>query len=174
MRMKTVVTAIIGTAMIIAGLYAAWYLMRMRPPGDCQLSGRPIHPHMLTVVRVKGKTLYACCARCALTYQAQTGRRVRVLKVTDYLSGRLIAAQEAYFVDGSRVEPCCQPAVSRKGGRTPYVRLFDRCWPSLIAFSNPNDAATFTAEHGGTVTRLNNLEQQLKPGAGANGAARHD
>ncbi len=168
MRAKTIVAGIVAVAVILVALGGAWYLTHTRPPKYCQLSGRPIRPHMLTTVRIGGKTMYACCARCALTYEQQTGTPVTIVRVTDYLSGREIDAKKAYFADGSQVEPCCVPAAGREEGRTTYIRMFDRCFPSLIAFADQNDARAFVEQHGGTVTTLNELEKQAKskiPGA---------
>ena len=162
MRTKTFIATVIAVALVIVALGGAWYLTHERRPEYCQLSGRLIQPHMLTVVRVKGKKLYTCCARCALTYQGQTGIRTEVLEVTDFASGRLIDARKAWFVDGSGVEPCCSPALNREEGHTPYVRLFDRCSPSLLAFASQDQAKAFIEKNGGALTTLNELESKLK------------
>lgn len=162
MRTKTIIAGIIGLGLIVAVLGGGWYLTHERPPEYCDLSGRPIHPHMLTVVRVKGKKLYSCCARCALTYQEQTGVHVDVVQVTDYVSGRLIDARTAYFANGSHVEPDCTSGVAREEGRTPYVRMFDRCSPSLVAFARQDQAQAFIAKNGGRLTTLNELENEAK------------
>lgn len=164
--------ALIGLVGVVG--FGFWKYLLQRPPANCQISGRPIHPHMLTTLSVEGKKLYACCARCALTYEQQTGKHVAIVSVTDYVSGKEIAAREAYFVDGSQVEPCCVPAVSREEGRTPYVRMFDRCSPSVLAFSHESDARAFVAEHGGTVVRLSDLKRELKPTSGSTGETTHD
>jgi hypothetical protein len=161
MRVKSVIAASAGLVLAILIFGGAWYLVR-RPPEYCQLSGRLIHPHMLTVVKIKGKTRYACCARCALTYEEQTGIHTEILQVSDYSSGRLIDAQKAYFVSGSHVEPDCVSAVGREEGRTPYVRMFDRCSPSLIAFISRDEAQAFVARNGGRVAILEELENQAK------------
>jgi hypothetical protein len=162
MRTKTIVAGIIALAVVIGALSAAWYLTHQRPPEYCQLSDRPIHPHMLTVVRVKDKKRYACCARCALTYQEQTGIPTDIVEVTDYISGRPLDATKAYFASGSRVEPCCPPPINREEGRMPYMRMFDRCSPSLLAFADRNEAQAFIAKNGGTLTTLSELENQAK------------
>jgi hypothetical protein len=162
MSTKAIVAGIIALGVAIAALGGAWYLTHERPPEYCQLSGRPIHPHMLTTVKVDGKKLYACCARCALTYERQTGKSVEIVNVTDYLSGRTIDARKAWFVDGSRAEPCCSPVLKPEAGSTPYMRMFDRCSPSLIAFSQQDQALRFIAGNGGKVTTLNELRIQTK------------
>lgn len=161
MRTKNVIAASVGLTLVVAALAIGWYFSHDEPPEYCQLSGRMIHPHMLTVVTIDGKRRYACCARCALTYQEQTRIRTKILSVTDYISGRSIDAQKAYFVNGSHIEPCAAPAVNREEGRTPYVRLFDRCLPSLLAFTSKKQAEDFTARNGGKVTTLEDLEKQI-------------
>lgn len=118
---------------------------------------------MLTVVRVNGQTRYACCARCALTLQQQTGTRVQILRVTDYISGRAIPAEKAYFVDGSQVEVCSSPRMVSEEERIPYARFFDRCAPSLIAFVDEQQARAFVAQHGGALKQLDELEREITP-----------
>jgi hypothetical protein len=162
MQAKIVIARILGVGLLIAVLAGAWYITFGRPPKYCQLSDRLIQPHMLTVVRIDGKKLYACCARCALTEERQTGKSVEIVSVTDYLSGRQIDARKAWFVDGSRVAPCCSPAMKAEEGRTPYMRMFDRCSPSLIAFRQRNQALSFIAKNGGKLTTLNDLDNQNK------------
>lgn len=162
MRKRAIFAAIIGLVVTLAALGSAWYMTHERPPQYCQLSGRPIHPHMLSVVRVNGRRLYACCARCALTNERQTGIHAEVVQVTDYISGRRIDARKAWFVDGSRMEPCSSPAMKPDAEGSPSMRMFDRCSPSLIAFSRQDQALNFIAADGGKLTTLNDLEDQAK------------
>jgi nitrous oxide reductase accessory protein NosL len=165
MRVRTAITGILGIGIIIGVLVGVWYLVYEQPPKYCQLSGRLIHPHMLTTILVNGRRLYACCARCAFTYEQQTRKNVQILYVTDYLSGKRIDAGKAYFVDGSHVEPCCSPAVQSEAERTPYIRMFDRCSPSLLAFTNQSDATAFVTRNGGRVATLDELQHQMKSSA---------
>ena len=162
MGKRVIYAGIIGLVVAFVALGSAWYLMHETPPEYCQLSGRPIHPPMLTVVKIEGKKLYACCARCALTYEMQTGKSVEIVSVSDYISGRRIDARKAWFVSGSHVEPCCSPAMKPEEGGVPYVRMFDRCSPSLIAFSRQDQALNFIAANGGKLTTLNDLQIQIK------------
>jgi hypothetical protein len=171
MRTKIFIAMVFAVALVMFALGGAWYLTHERRPEYCQLSGRMIQPHMLAVVRVKGKKFYTCCARCALTYQEQTGDHAEILEVTDFASGWLIDARKAWFVDGSRVEPCCPPAISREDGHTPYVRLFDRCSPSLVAFASQHQAKAFIEKNGGALTTLNEIESKLKS---SGHGAKHD
>jgi hypothetical protein len=165
MRAKTVITSLLGIVCILSVFAVAWYLVYERPPKYCQLSGRLIHPHMLTTIVVNGRKLYACCARCAFTYEQQTGKNVQIVFVTDYFSGKKIDARRAWFVDGSHVEPCCAPVIQGESERTPYVRMFDRCSPSLLAFTNESDARAFVTRNGGRVATLDELQHQMKSSA---------
>ncbi|MDA2915143.1 hypothetical protein MYX77_14545, partial [Acidobacteriia bacterium AH_259_A11_L15] len=84
---------------------------------------------------------------CGLTLAAQTGQRVEILEVTDYVSGRRRPAQQAYYVEGSQVEVCSTPRLKVDQTRTPYVRLFDRCSPSLLAFATEENARDFVRHY---------------------------
>ncbi|MFB3153314.1 MAG: hypothetical protein ACE10I_02445, partial [Candidatus Acidiferrales bacterium] len=75
----------------------------------------------------------------------------------DYVTGRPLAPFDAYFVDGSRVEVCTAPRLKLDEMRTAYVRLFDRCGPSLLAFAREEEARDFIARFGGRLQRLDAL-----------------
>ena len=165
MNGRTKVAIAVVAILIVAAGAGVWKYVIAKPPSYCQLSGRPIHPHMLTVVTVDGKKRYACCARCALTLAASTGKRVEIVEVTDYETGQRLEADKAWFVDGSRVAPCCAPAVRSEDERTPYIRIFDRCSPSLLAFAYKREALDFIQLNGGTLRRLTELMNALpRPG----------
>lgn len=161
MRNRTLVAGLVALALIVGVAAGVWYEVVERPSAFCQISGRPIRANMLTLVEVNGKRLYACCARCALTLAVQTHKNVRILQVADYASGKRIPASDAYFVDGSRMEMCSTPRVKFEEGGTPYVRLFDRCAPSLIAFAYEQDAQEFIGQFGGQLKRLGQLIAEL-------------
>lgn len=163
MNSRTWLAAAIALAFILGAAVGAWYELERRPPAFCEVDGRPIHGNMLTVVKVDGKRLHTCCARCPLTLIHQAHRQVEILETTDYVSGRRLPAAEAFYVEGSQVEVCSGPRVNREEGMAPYLRLFDRCAPSLLAFAREEDARAFLAEHGGSLKRLGEL--LASPGA---------
>ncbi len=169
MKSRMTFAAVVALALMVGAAVGAWYELRERPPVFCELSGRPIHANMDTVVQVDGKRLHTCCPRCPLTYAAQTGERVRLLQVTDYVSGKKLAAADAYYVDGSQVEMCAAPRLRTDESQTPYARLFDRCSPSLLAFAREDQARAFLAQYGGTLQRLDELMRNPS-GAPAQGA----
>jgi hypothetical protein len=165
MNSRIVFAAAVAVALVVGIGIGIWYALRERPSPFCELSGRPIHSNMRTVVEVDGKRLQACCARCALTLASQTDQPVHILEVTDYASGRTLKADKAWFVDGSQVQVCAMPRGKLNGERQAYERLFDRCVPSLIAFAQEDEARAFMAKYGGSLKRLDELvrEATAKP-----------
>lgn len=149
--------AVVVLALVLGAVAGAWYTLRTRAPAFCQIDGRPIHANMHTLVKVNGERLHACCPRCPLTLVSQAHRQVEILEVTDYASGGRLPAGEAHYVEGSGVEVCSTPRAHREEGVTPYVRLFDRCAPSLVAFAREDQARAFVAEYGGSLKRLGQL-----------------
>lgn len=168
MKRRLISASLIALAVILGAALGDWYALRGRPPAFCEVSGRPIHSNMLAVVRVNGEKLYTCCARCPLTLVRQAHARVEVLEVTDYLSGRRLKANDAYFADGSAVEMCSAPRITLDESRTPYVRQFDRCSPSLLAFASEAEARAFIAHNGGKLARVDDLMREAgePPAAG--------
>ncbi|MFQ5926314.1 MAG: hypothetical protein ACE5MH_02645 [Terriglobia bacterium] len=160
MNLRTVLAALIGLGLVGGVAVGAWYVLHEPSPVFCQISGRPIHANMHTLVQINGEKLYACCPRCPLTVAAQAGKQSRILEVTDYVSGERLPASEAYFVAGSRVEVCSAPRLRVDESRTPYVRLFDRCGPSLLAFAREGEARDFIVNYGGGLKRLGELMRE--------------
>ena len=160
MKRRLISASLIAVAVILGAALGDWYALRGRPPAFCEVSGRPIHANMLAVVRVNGEKLYTCCPRCPLTLVRQAHAQVKLLEVTDYPSGRRLKARDAYFVDGSMVEMCSAPRMISDESRTPYVRLFDRCSPSLLAFASEAEARAFVAHNGGKLARVDDLMRE--------------
>jgi hypothetical protein len=165
MKSKFPLGMIVLLALIAGALAGGLFVAYRQPPAFCEISGRPIQANMLTRVKVDGKVLYACCARCPLTLAVRTHRRVEILEVTDYATGKRLRARDAFFVDGSRMEMCSGPHVKFDQYRTPYMRLFDRCSPSLLAFGSEENAQDFINTYGG---RLQKLDDLIKHPLGSN------
>ena len=146
----------ITLAVLAAVTAGAWYALQ-KQPGICELSGRPIHDTMRTIGRSGGRKVHACCPRCPLTLARQTGETVEFLRVTDYATSRPLDPARAFFISDSRVQVCYAPRLKLDEARTPYVQLFDRCGPSLLAFAREEDARAFIAVNGGSLKRLSDL-----------------
>ena len=161
MKKRLISAGVIAVAAILGAALGDWYALRGRPPAFCEVSGRPIHSNMLTLVEVNGEKLHTCCPRCPLTLVRQAHAQVKLLEVTDYPSGHRLKAREAYFVDGSMVEMCSAPRMESDEARTPYVRLFDRCSPSLLAFASEAEGRAFVARNGGKLARVDDLMREV-------------
>jgi len=148
--------------MVLAVLGGAWYLVSHRQPKVCPFSGRAIHPQTRALVTIGGRRYETCCVRCAIIEAQQTGKPMRVLKVADFESSKLIDPESAWFVENSNVNLCMRmaPAVESRGRESVYVRTFDRCSPSVLTFSSEQHARAFIAQHGGVMKRINDLQAE--------------
>ena len=172
MNGSNLTTGVIALVLVATLAAVGWYFLLERPPEICELSGRVVHANMRTVVRIDGRTYHTCCPRCALTVARQTGDEVEFLSVTDNITRDPLDPSEAFFVNGSRVQFCHAPRIKLDEARTPYVQLFDRCGPSLIAFASAEDAREFIAENGGSLKRLDPLiRETAEQPAGGQGDA---
>ena len=165
MNNRSWVAGIIATVILSAVSLGAWYAWRQQRPEHCELSGRVIHENMRTIVRIDGKTIHACCPRCPITAARQTNAKVEFVRVTDYVSSQPLDPAEAYYVSESRITVCRAPRIKLDEARTPYVQLFDRCGPSLLAFAREDEARAFMAENGGNLKRLPDLMREMAAGS---------
>ncbi len=154
--------ALVGLALLVfvgGGGFLAYN--HFVPAGQqCDICGRAVHmEHESTIVLKDGVKVHACCPRCALHYELhQPGKVVRLL-VEDRTTAKRIDARNAFYVEGSDDAACLQAsdALPREPG-VDYSRTFDRCLPSLVAFSEESAARQFIAAHGG---RLLTYEQTV-------------
>ena len=162
MRMRPNFFGFAALVMVLAVLGGAWYLVSHRQPKVCPFSGREIHPETRAVVTVGGKKYEACCVRCAIIEAQQTGKPLEVLKIADFETSKLIDPKSAWYVENSNVNLCMRmaPAVESRGRESVYVRTFDRCSPSVLAFSSEQHARAFIAQHGGVLKRLTDLHAE--------------
>jgi len=148
------------TALFVLG--GAWYFVSHRQPKVCPFSGREIHPETRALVTIGGRRYETCCVRCAIIEAQQTGKPLRVLRVAAFSTGKLIDPRSAWFVESSDVNLCMRmsPAVESPGRESAYVRTFDRCSPSVLAFSSEQQARGFIAQHGGMLKRIDDLQME--------------
>ena len=165
MRKRVIFAGILGLGAVLAVLGGAWYLVSQRQANVCPFSGRAIHPQTRALVTIGGKKYETCCVRCAIVEAQQTGKSLRIEKVADFDTGKLMNPANAWFVESSTVNLCMRtaPAAESPGGDTVYLRAFDRCSPSTLAFSDEQRARAFIAQHGGSLTRLDDLLSEVTP-----------
>jgi hypothetical protein len=127
---------------------------RFRPEGQCFYCGGTINERTYFLIQlVDGNQRMACCSHCGLLALAGQPDVESALAV-DFLYGRMVNIRQASFVVGSRVNLCCDP--------------------SVLCFTNPEDAGGFQQGFGGQVFSLEHavvhltslMKLQAQPDAG--------
>lgn len=150
--MKRVTEKIVLLALLAAvgGLiYTAWQWREDSRSDHCRVCRRHLHAGSQVVALQQGRKEAFCCPTCAVTFGRQAGQPVTLVEVTDFETGSSIAPAEAYAVQGSDVNLCRQHPVLTDSQKQPASMQFDRCSPSVLAFSSRQAAETFRQEHGG-------------------------
>lgn len=150
--MKRVTENIILLALLVAvgGLiYTAWQWRDASRSESCGVCERHLHAGSQVVALQQGRKEAFCCPSCAVTLGSQAGQAVTVVELTDFETGSRIAPDEAYVVQGSDINLCQQHPMLTDSQKQPASMQFDRCSPSVLAFSSQQAAETFRREHGG-------------------------
>lgn len=145
--------AIAGIAVILliaVGGYLLWAGKIAGGKALCEVCGREIHPaSAFTAVASGGKQYRTCCPRCGLRHILDHGGTA--LDASDYPTGKRISASTAFYLEGSDIMECCSASGFRGAEGTYHDVHYDRCMPSLIAFSNRKDAEVVRQQHGGHI-----------------------
>ena len=150
--MKRVTEKIILLALLVAvggGIYTAWQWREGSRSASCRVCQRHLHAGSQVVALWQERQEAFCCPTCAVTLGRQAGQAVTVVELTDFETGSRIAPDEAYVVQGSDVNLCLQHPMLTDSQKQPASMQFDRCSPSVLAFSSQQAAETFRQEHGG-------------------------
>jgi hypothetical protein len=139
---------------------AAWWVYGRSGAASCVACSRAIHPHSLTSGLIDGKPARFCCPMCAVTEYRQTGKRVRVTELTAFDTGAKLAPESAILVRNSDINPCMDGGAHLSGDKQPLHVHFDRCSPSVLAFSKRETADTFVRAHGGRIVRFAEMEAE--------------
>lgn len=154
----------ISIAVIVTLIGVGALVLLRTPSGVCDVCGRDACRAMTFVVSRRGPDKKVCCPRCGLFYVAHHPG-TRALTATDFATGQPIDAAGAVYVEGSDASLCASPESNADPlhGTAAYAR-FDRCLPSVLAFSSEREAAAFIREHGGRVVSLDDLRQTVPGG----------
>jgi hypothetical protein len=153
-----ILVSLLCVATAVAVGPAVWRSLTGPPAGHCPFCLRAEHADMAVVVEVEGEGRHdACCVSCALSYRRQTGKRVRIVSVTDHDTGKVIDPAGAIFVVGSDVPSCQHQTVLLGEQKSVDDVRWDRCMPSILAFGARERAETFQAKHGGALRTLTEL-----------------
>ena len=111
--------------------------------GECLICTRPPTQHLLyTLTGKNGEQRQACCPHCGISAHLLYGENIMMAFTADYLTGKLHAAQNSYFLLGSVAAPCCHP--------------------SILTFENEQMVHRFQTGFGGTVGGLNEAIKYLR------------
>ncbi len=146
--------------LVMAGLVAGgYYLMANREENFCGFCHRMVHPNTKVVAEINGRRRTVCCARCAINEAYQEKKPLRLIAVTDYVSGKDLDPKRAYFVEGSRRVLCAHNEAMVDESKHAQPMTYDRCFPGTYAFAHREDAEAFQRENGGTVLPFQKLLQ---------------
>jgi hypothetical protein len=157
--MKRIFVAVAAVALVgLTGLFVA---RNLRPEATCAACYRAIHGETHVVAYLEDGSLeHVCCPRCALRYQKER-EDVSSVEVTDFATMRTLDAEDAFFVEDSTVVLCRHDErVQEDRSGVQYELTWDRCLPSLIAFSSREAAVAFQRESGGVVKTYAELLQE--------------
>lgn len=149
-----VVLMVIAAGLLIAG---SWAVHRSSEE-SCGICQRHINAQAGVIAEVGTRRVHVCCAHCAITEGLQEHKPVRLIEVTDYVTGRRLDPSTAWYVDGSRVLACTHDMSRMDEMKQIDVKTFDRCSPGTFAFASREAAEAFSAKNGGVI---HNLQEML-------------
>jgi hypothetical protein len=145
----TLLAAVLVFAVALGG-YFVWSGKILGGKPLCEICKRELHPNNAFVtLDTNGKRKVSCCPRCGLHHVLNFGGRA--LEAADFSTGKPLAAENAIYLEGSDIMECCDTTGFREaqGGYTDIE--YDRCMPSLIAFSKKEEAEAIRQKHGGRI-----------------------
>jgi hypothetical protein len=157
---KRTVIPTIAVLVLLVVVGAGYYrLMKKQQENFCGFCHRHIHANSRVVAEVGGRRAEVCCARCAISEAYQEKKPLKLISVTDYVSGQTLNPQSAFFVDGSRKVLCSHDEPMFDESKHAEHLTFDRCSPGAYAFAHREDAVAFAKENGGMVVQLAEMLQ---------------
>ena len=156
------ITALALGAIAAVSIWA--YRSVTRPPQDlCRVCERGLHAGVTYRLELASGTEDACCPRCGMHYAIQHPGAVKKVWATDLDTGEFIAAESAYYVEGGDIEYCTMHSTPvERQPQSVAVRDFDRCLPSLVAFTSKQEAETYQKQHGGQVLSYEQAMEKVK------------
>jgi hypothetical protein len=152
-----ILLAVAGAATI------GWYRYIAHPaPVACGYCNRPLHANLSVTAEIAGKQTQACCPRCAISEANQHQKALRLIAVHDYPSGRTVAPESAWFVEGGSVMACEHMTMPMNEMKGTDAVAFDRCSPGIFSFAERKDADAFVARNGGAVLSFAQLMSEAK------------
>lgn len=132
-------------------------LVRRRDQHRCHACQREIHASVKVVADLPVGTATFCCLACAISEQQQNHLQIQFRSVADFATGRMVEPESAIYLAGSEVNMCHQAHQHASAEHQPMPEAFDRCSPSILAFTQREAADTMQRQHGGEVLGFNQL-----------------
>jgi hypothetical protein len=153
----------IGVALVLAAVcltYLVWTGKILGGKPVCEVCGRELHPdNVLVALDANGKRKQTCCPRCGIHFILNHGGRV--LSATDFNTGKPLSAETAIYLEGSDIMQCCSTSGFRESQGGYNDVAYDRCMPSLIAFSGKDEAEKVRRDHGGEIITFDQAKQSV-------------
>lgn len=140
-----------------AAVYTGRTITRASAAQVCDACRRPIHARSKTVGLMGNRREVFCCPACALTAHRQSGHAVRLVELTDYSTGAKLSPEAAFLVRDSDVNLCARQHAMVDEAKHTTAEHFDRCSPSILAFSTRQAGESFAAVNGGTLLSFREL-----------------
>lgn len=166
MTKRNIISVLVMSLLIVIGASVFFIERKDVNASLCPECGREIYPDwVFTITAPDGRNQKLCCPHCGiLTMLAQRTPPERAM-ATDFATGKPVRADQAVYVWNSDVNHCDRPQKMSQFNQQPMQLVFDRCFPSVIAFSRMEDAAAFVKDHHGEVRSFNEVVQLLKHSA---------
>ncbi len=150
-------------ALALGLAYVGWTMLGPGGAQTCHACGRPVHEQALTVALDDGRHETYCCLACAFTHHQQSGEPVDIVELRDYETGQPLSPEEAFIVRESDVNVCLRhhPMLADREGSSSSME-FDRCTPSMLAFSTRERAQEFQHRHGGILLPFSEVHRAFE------------
>ena len=151
MKRVTEINVLLALLLVVVGgvIFTARQWREGSRSDNCRVCQRHLHAGSQVVALLQERKETFCCPTCPVTFGRQAGQAVTLVGLTDFETGSRITPAEAYLVQGSDVNLCLQHPVLTDSQKQPASMQFDRCSPSVLAFSSQQAAEAFRQEHGG-------------------------
>lgn len=159
--LKRIAFAALG--LTLAAALGVFLYQTLGSSANCDVCYRPLHAETTYRIHLAdGRTMDACCPRCGLRFQE--GRQDVVgAEATDFEHKTRLDADDAFYVENSRVHPCSHLSIQEDRSGAKYQVAWDRCLPSLIAFESEATARSFQARNGGVIKTYEELLVEESP-----------
>ncbi|HEX9199134.1 MAG TPA: hypothetical protein VF865_06210 [Acidobacteriaceae bacterium] len=156
--------ALTATLLILigAGVFGWFRLVAHPAPTTCGYCLRPLHANLKVTAEIDGKRAEVCCPRCAITEANQQRKRLRLITVHDYSTGKAMAPEGAWYVEGSRVVACTHTGMHMDEMKETQEMAYDRCSPGTLTFATRQQAEDFGSANGGTTISFEQLMSEAR------------